>query len=105
MNSQLNKGVLDLILLLQLQSQDDYAYTMSKFVTKSIGVTEGAVYPVLRRLESKDMISSYDIPNGKRSRKYFHLLPEGEKYLKTLLEQWQDISTIINKLEASQDAD
>ncbi|AYE59644.1 PadR family transcriptional regulator [Lactiplantibacillus plantarum] len=106
MNSQLSKGILDLVLLLQLSIEDSYAYKMSKFVTTSIGVTEGAVYPVLRRLETKKLISSYDVPNGKRSRKYFHLLPEGEAHLDTLIYQWKEISDVIIKLEGShQDGD
>lgn len=106
MNSQLNKGVLELVLLLQLRIKDDHAYTMSKFVSQSIGVTAGSVYPVLRRLESKALISSYDVPNGKHNKKRFHLLPEGETYLTTLIDQWKEVTNVIIKLEDTQtDAD
>lgn len=95
MNPQLNKGILEMILLLQLQKSDNYAYILSKKAAESLGVTEGAVYPVLKRLEKKNLVSTYDIPHGKRVRKNYHLLDSGEDYLTALLEQWKKINQAV----------
>nr|SFZ89001.1 hypothetical protein LREN565_2114 [Loigolactobacillus rennini] len=99
MNPQINKGVLELVLLLQLKFQDNYAYRLSKFTSNSLGVTEGAIYPVLRRLEAKGIINAYEIPHGKRIRKNYHLLPKGDAYLDKLMAQWQRTNIVITRLE------
>ena len=52
MNTQFKKGVLELCVLSLLKHGDKYGYELADTVGKQIDVSEGTIYPLLKRLRA-----------------------------------------------------
>lgn len=81
-SSELIKGTLRTIILKLLHERDRmYGYEITqhvKEVTKGeIVLTEGALYPMLHKLEAEGMITTEKESIGKRVRKYYSLTRDG----------------------------
>ena len=50
MSSQLRKGALELCVLSLLLYEDLYGYELIKIISETFPVSEGTIYPILRRL-------------------------------------------------------
>ena len=87
--SQLLKGVLDMCLLAVIAEEPSYGYEMvKKLADRGLDlVGEGAIYPVLSRLQKHHLVEGYleASPEGP-ARKYYRLAPEGA----AALERWRD---------------
>lgn len=59
MSAQLKKGVLELCVLVLLDKQDFYGYELIKRITDKIEISEGSVYPVLRRILKQGYCTTY----------------------------------------------
>ena len=55
MNTQFKKGVLELCVLSLLKNGDKYGYELADTVGKQIDVSEGTIYPLLKRLRAEVM--------------------------------------------------
>jgi len=75
---QLKKGALDLCVLALLSRADSYAYEIASRLADSIGMGEGTIYPLMRRLQNDGLVETYlvESPAGP-SRKYYRLTPGG----------------------------
>lgn len=86
-SSELIKGTLRTIILKLLHEQERmYGYEITqhvKEVTKGeIVLTEGALYPMLHKLEAEGMITTEKENIGKRVRKYYRLTRDGSSEAK-----------------------
>ncbi|WP_100010332.1 PadR family transcriptional regulator [Lentibacillus sediminis] len=99
MNIQFKKGVLELCVLVLLQKNDRYGYELVQKISEQIAISEGSVYPLLRRLKKEEYLTTYlqESREGP-SRKYYCLTDQGRNYLKQLLDEWQQFSTGVNQL-------
>ncbi len=94
------KGSIDILLLSLLVSQDMYGYEIVKHLkTKSndlYKMSEGTLYPALKRLEIKKLLTSYwgESEAGGR-RKYYKITEEGTKQLNEKLNEWQKVNNLI----------
>jgi len=59
MNAQFYKNVLELIVLLIISKEDEYGYSLVKKISNKIIISEGTVYPILRRLVKENYLASY----------------------------------------------
>ncbi|EUJ21366.1 PadR family transcriptional regulator [Listeria aquatica] len=102
--AQFKKGVLDICVLYLLQYSDQYGYDLTQKVNKHIPITEGALYPSLRRLVKDGYCSTYlqESPNGP-SRKYYHITNTGRVYLQDMLEEWDHFVTSFKDLREEAD--
>ena len=93
--AEMNRGFLQILVLLCLE-KSMYGYSMLRSISK-IGykVEENTLYPLLRRLESKDLISSKWEVSGKRPKKYYKITKEGKSLRKKLLKIWKNQNNII----------
>ena len=75
---QLRKGVLDMCVLAMLARSDGYAYDIASRLSELIGMGEGTIYPLMRRLQSDRLVETYlvESPSGP-SRKYYRLTEAG----------------------------
>ncbi len=79
MNPQYKKGVLDLCVLSLLRKQDRYGYEISDYLSKHIDIAAGTVYPLLRKLKSDGLVTTYlQEESGGPPRKYYKLTQLGE---------------------------
>ena len=50
MNVQLKKGVLELCVLSVLSEKDCYGYELVNEISKNIKISDGTIYPILRKI-------------------------------------------------------
>ncbi|WP_460546000.1 PadR family transcriptional regulator [Glycomyces halotolerans] len=102
--SQLLKGLLDIIVLRVLETQDGYGYEILRRL-RSAGFDElgdASVYGTLRRLYRSGYLSTYVQPSESGPhRKYYAITEPGRKYLAQMRDAWQDVSA---KMQALFDA-
>ena len=80
MNTQYKKGVLELCILSLLKKQDQYGYEISDRLSQEIHIADGTVYPILRKLKSDGLLTTYlQEESGGPPRKYYSLTELGKK--------------------------
>ncbi|MFD2628578.1 PadR family transcriptional regulator [Oceanobacillus kapialis] len=99
MNIQFKKGALELCVLALLDKQDRYGYELVQKISDNIAISEGSVYPLLRRLTKEAYFTTY-LQESKEgpSRKYYHLTDQGREYLYQLNEEWKVFTNGVNEL-------
>ncbi|UPO90041.1 PadR family transcriptional regulator [Niallia sp. Man26] len=97
MNAQFKKGVLDLIVLLIIDKEDEYGYSLVKKISTKIIISEGTVYPILRRLVREKNLTIYNKESKEGPfRKYYSITKDGINKLETLKYEWNEFFLIIN---------
>jgi PadR family transcriptional regulator PadR len=99
--SQLMRGTLEGCILKVIAAETTYGYEiMEKLVRHGFDdVREGTIYPLLVRLEKKELIASEVRPSPLGpSRKYYSLTPEGRKLLDSFAACWEDISKAVKNI-------
>ncbi|WP_172371946.1 PadR family transcriptional regulator [Sporosarcina jiandibaonis] len=99
MNVQFKKGVLNLCVLVLLDKQDRYGYELVQKISNQISISEGSVYPLLRRLTKEGYFTKYlqESTEGP-PRKYYKLTDTGRTYLHEQLEEWRSFTEGVNTL-------
>ena len=101
MNVQFKKGVLNLCVLALLDQQDRYGYELVQNISDQIEISEGSVYPLLRRLMKEGFLTSYLKESSEGPpRKYYTLTKEGRSYLNEQLHEWMTFINGVNTLIA-----
>jgi len=82
-SSELIKGTLKTIILKLLADNEEmYGYELSKKVEEmtegKIQITEGALYPILHKLEADHLVVTREVSIGKRIRKYYSVTGIGK---------------------------
>ncbi len=97
MNTQFKKGVLELCALTALLGGDRYGYELADLLGKSMDISEGSVYPMLKRLQSDGYFESYlmESPNGP-ARKYYRITLKGRQRQNVLYNQWAEFLNQVN---------
>jgi PadR family transcriptional regulator PadR len=102
--NQFKKGVLELCVLYLLQNTDRYGYELTQRVDKHISLTEGALYPILRRLVKEGYCETYlkESSNGP-ARKYYKITEEGRNYLIELSSEWDVFVKNVSLIKMEED--
>ena len=83
MSNQYKKGVLELCVMALLQSKDRYGYEISEILSEKINIADGTVYPILRKLKSDGLLTTYiQEESGGPPRKYYSLTELGRDVYK-----------------------
>jgi PadR family transcriptional regulator PadR len=91
MNPQYKKGVIELCVLSMLYRRDCYGYEVSEDISKHIDIAGGTVYPILRKLKSAGMVSTYlSEESGGPPRKYYVLTKLGREGYLSAKTEWLD---------------
>ena len=78
MDAQFKKGILKLCVLALLERRDWYGYEISDYLARKIDIADGTVYPLLRKLKSDGLLSTYlQEESGGPPRKYYKLTSLG----------------------------
>ncbi len=89
MNVQYKKGVIELCVLSMLAKQDRYGYDVSENISKRIDISDGTVYPILRKLKSDGLVTTYlQEASGGPPRKYYKLTDLGRKQYHSDRTEW-----------------
>lgn len=105
MNVQYKKGVIELCVLSMLYRKDSYGYDVSEYISKRINISDGTVYPILRKLKSEGLVTTYlSEESGGPPRKYYKITELGrEQYLKDKAEWLSFTKTVENMLKEDDD--
>jgi len=99
MNIQFKKGVLELCVLSLLIKQNRYGYDLVNEISKSIEISEGTIYPLLRRLKNVGYVTTYLQESQEGApRKYYKLTSSGEKTTEEMKKDWDDFVEKVNNL-------
>ncbi len=100
-SSQLLKGVLDMCLLAVIAEEPSYGYEMvRKLAGRGLDlVGEGAIYPVLSRLQKGGLIEGYLVESaGGPARKYYRMTETGENSLREWSEDWRRLASGVEQV-------
>ena len=98
-NIQFKKGVLELCVLSLLEKKEQYGYNLVKQIRTKIPISEGTVYPLLRRLKKEGYLSTYLVKSEKGPpRKYYKISKFGNNYFDELIKEWNLLVTGVEKI-------
>ena len=93
---ELRRGSLILAVLAQLRAEH-YGYTLRKALAEAgVEIEEGALYPMLRRLEAQGLLVSEWREEDRRNKRFYRLSPQGEAILERLFAEWRGLNTSLN---------
>ena len=99
MNPQFKKGVLNLCVLALLVTRDMYGYELVQAISSKINISEGAVYPLLRRLTAEGYFTTYMVESTEGpARKYYQITEIGKEQLRIQKMEWQQFYEAVNSL-------
>lgn len=94
-SKELTKGTLKPIILKLLSQHDKmYGYEITQKVKAltegKIDISEGALYPILHKLESNKILKTEKVYIGKRVRKYYSVTKSGQQIIADQTDQMND---------------
>jgi DNA-binding PadR family transcriptional regulator len=110
-SKELTKGTLQpIILKLLSESEKMYGYEITQTVKEltkgKIDISEGALYPILHKLEAEGILDTEKVFIGKRVRKYYRVTKSGRKAVEQITRELNDfietLSIIFNEKELAQ---
>ena len=94
MDIQLKRGLLDVCVLAAISDRDSYGYQIIKDLKPFVDISESTLYPILRRLESSDLLTVYATEHNGRLRKYYRITKSGAQRIADFKEEWKEIVSI-----------
>ncbi len=95
---ELRRGSLILAVLGQLRSEH-YGYTLRKALGDiGVEIDEGALYPMLRRLESQGLLTSEWREEEKRNKRFYRLSDQGRAVLARLILEWRALNAAVTDI-------
>lgn len=85
---QLGATLLDACVLAVLMKEDTYGYVLTQNVKEVIDISESTLYPVLRRLQKEEYLTTYDQPYQGRNRRYYKITEAGIAKLESYRNEW-----------------
>lgn len=104
-SKELTKGTLQPIILKLLSNNEKmYGYEITQTVKEltkgKIDISEGALYPILHKLEAEGILETEKVFIGKRVRKYYRVTGSGKKAVQEVTRELNDfietLSVIFN---------
>ena len=90
------RGLIQMLLLKVLSERDCYGYQITQIIKNvsngAIAVREGAMYPILYKLQEEGCITSYKgHGNGRMERIYYHIEESGSEELEKLIAAYNQV--------------
>ncbi|CAK7081011.1 PadR family transcriptional regulator [Tissierella carlieri] len=99
MNIQFKKGVLELCVLSLLDRKDFYGYELVEHISQYINISEGTIYPLLRKFRAEGYVTTYlEESQEGPPRKYYKLTDRGEEVYEELEIEWQSFIDGVNSI-------
>jgi len=76
---------------------DSYAYELVSTLSETMEISEGTIYPLMRRLQAEAWVSTYLVESTSGPpRKYYSLTGPGRKALAEMEEEWKSFVDEVN---------
>lgn len=97
MNIQFKKDSLELLILLIIRKSDQYGYSLIQLIKKKVEISEGTIYPLLRKMVKEGYFECYYQPSNEGpARKYYRITSSGIIHLNNLIEEWKTFTQAID---------
>jgi PadR family transcriptional regulator PadR len=98
LRQELRRGSLILAVLGQLRAEH-YGYTLRKALAEvGVEIEEGALYPMLRRLEAQGLLTSEWREEERRNKRFYRLSGDGRAVLDRLVEEWTGLNASVDAI-------
>ena len=95
---EIRRGAVILAALSQLKVEQ-YGYSLINILAENgLEIDQGALYPLLRRLESQGLLLSEWKVEDSRPRRYYRLNDTGRQVLANLAGEWHSLNAVMEKL-------
>ena len=106
-SKEVKRGAVTLAILSLLSKKRAYGYEIVKLLDVKmsfLALEQGTVYPLLRRLEKRELLDSeWDYEDPAKGKKYYTVTPEGLKALGAMTQTWSILSRemreVVNEVE------
>lgn len=98
MDIQIKRGVIELLVLALLKDNDYYAYLLMNEVLTYLDLSDCALYPILKRLENEEYVTSYSSEVDGRLRRYYSITSKGVEKLNNSKKDWISLQKIYKKI-------
>lgn len=90
---------MELCVLALLDKVDRYGYELVQLISQQIEISEGSVYPLLRKLTKEEYFTTYLQKSTEGPpRKYYQLSDKGRNYYYKFKKEWVEFSNGVNQL-------
>jgi PadR family transcriptional regulator PadR len=106
-NRELKKGSVEFLVLSLLEARPRHGYEIGKLIeARSKGRIQfriGSLYPILCRLEDREMLSGRWVEKaGQRRRRYYRLTVAGRRFLAEQRSAWDEFVLTINHIASAE---
>jgi PadR family transcriptional regulator PadR len=99
LNSQLKRGTLELCVLAIVSRGDRYGYELVHQISECMHITEGTIYPLLKRLKDNGSINSYIVESQEGPpRKYYSITQSGKDEQQRQQDEWYGFVSGVEKI-------
>jgi len=96
---QLKKGALELCVLALLARQESYAYEIASTLAAGVGMGEGTIYPLMRRMQNDGLVDTrLEESSSGPPRKYYRLTSSGRTAFAAQKRKWRAFADAVNEL-------
>jgi PadR family transcriptional regulator PadR len=102
-SGDLLQGTLGILILKALLTGPAHGYAVARWIEETtadvLTIEEGSLYPALRRLEDRKMITSeWGLSENNRRAKFYTLTPIGKKHLRNEAAVWLRYSQAVTRV-------
>ena len=105
LRQELRRGTLVLAVLAALRAELNGTAVREALASAGVDIEEGALYPMLRRLENQGLLTSEWRLDGSRNKRFYSLSPLGSETYAVLLQEWRLQTAGLSALTRSDDDD
>ena len=88
-----------MLAVLSALTEERYGYSLRQRLAKGgLEISEGTLYPLMRRLESQGFLESEWRVSNERPRRYYRISKKGRSALRTLTKEWRSLVTATEAL-------
>lgn len=100
MDIQIKRGLLDVCVLAAIEHEDSYGYKIIKDIKPFVDISESTLYPILRRLETAELLTVHSEEYNGRLRKYYHITETGKDRITAFKKEWEEILSVYRFINA-----
>ena len=90
-------------MLAAIKCEDSYGYQIIKDMKPYVEISESTLYPILRRLETAELLTVRTVEHNGRLRKYYHITGLGLKRLESFQEECKEMMSIYRFVTREED--
>lgn len=100
-NTQYLKGLFEIAILMMLQKKTMYGYELTKELKESkfFSISDGSIYPILKRLTANDYVDIFSEEYEGRIRKYYRITDLGKSLIEIRLKELESIINFFEKIK------